>query len=80
MPSIMGEFDSQVVSGSRPSGELGWSHLVELTKRPHPYNSPDNLRINSYLKTTLESIKNEYSKWGCTQVDQIEVYRVNSVC
>jgi hypothetical protein len=53
--------------------ELGWSVLEDITRKPHPYNSDENLRVRDYLIQQIEKIKEAYTTWNCSQANPINV-------
>jgi hypothetical protein len=58
--------------------ELGWSILEEITRKPHPYNSDENLRVRNYLIEQLEKLKEDYATWNCSQPNPIQVQCADS--
>ncbi|KAJ3210014.1 hypothetical protein HDU82_008960 [Entophlyctis luteolus] len=48
---------SDTIASGAFAGTEAWTHVVNMTQAPHPYNSEENLRVRAYVDATLRQFK-----------------------
>lgn len=74
IPRPLSIHEVSVQLGDRPSGKFGFKILQEITQKPHPFNSKENLKVRGILKSYLQEISNNYdNQWGCTTSNPLKL-------
>ncbi|KAI8910423.1 hypothetical protein EDD86DRAFT_205395, partial [Gorgonomyces haynaldii] len=75
---VLEQQDPRVLNGERPSAAFGWSVLQNITSKPHPYYSQENLRVRSVLIEQISKIVQDYDTWNCTVPNPFTVQLENA--